>query len=78
MPSMNRRTSNESTPRGFIVRVYRRTADSLIGQVQDALTGRIRAFRTMAELWMALGGRPQSARRATSARRNLTNDKEPS
>lgn len=68
MPSMNRRTSNETTPRGFIVRIYRRTADGLVGQVQDTLTGRVRPFRTIAELWTALGGRPRSR----------TNDKEQS
>jgi hypothetical protein len=78
MPSMNRRTSNETTPRGFIVRVYRRTADGLVGQVQDALTGRVRAFRTLAELWTALGGRPQSARRASTAKRTPTIEKEES
>lgn len=76
MPSMNRRTSNETTPRGYIVRVYRRTADGLVGQVQDALTGRVRAFRTIAELWTALGGRPQSERRAASSRHTSTHDKE--
>jgi hypothetical protein len=76
MPSMNRRTTNDPTPRAFIVRIYRRTAKGLVGQVQDALTGRVRAFRSLVELWTALGGRPQSARRAAPPGRTLTNDKE--
>jgi hypothetical protein len=75
---MNRRTSTETTPRGYIVRVYRRTADGLVGQVQDALTGRVRAFRTIAELWTALGGRPRPARRPDAGAPNQTHDKEPS
>jgi hypothetical protein len=58
---MNRRTSNASTPRGFIVRIYRRTAEGIVGQVQDTLTGRVRAFRNISELWAALGGRPRSS-----------------
>jgi hypothetical protein len=56
---MNRRTSSANTPRGFIVRIYRRTARGIVGQVQDALTGRVRAFRNITELWAALVGRPQ-------------------
>ena len=72
---MNRRTSNDTTPRGFIVRIYRRTADGLVGQVQDALTGRVRAFRTITELWIALGG-PRSTRSAAHASQTPTNDKE--
>ena len=76
MPSMNRRTTNDPTPRGFIVRIYRRTAEGLVGQVQDVLTGRVTAFRSLVELWTALGGHPQSARRAAPTRRTLTNDKE--
>jgi hypothetical protein len=56
---MNRRTSNATTPRVFIVRIYRRTTHGIVGQVQDSLTGRVRAFRDFAELWAALGGRTQ-------------------
>lgn len=58
---MNRRTTNDPAARGFIVRIYRRTADGLVGRVQDLLTGRVRTFRNLAELWTALGGRPQSS-----------------
>ena len=76
MPSMNWRTKNDPAPRSFIVRIYRLTADGPVGQVQDALTGRVRAFRNLAQLWRTLGGRPQSSRRAASLRRSLTNDKE--
>ncbi|MFL6605722.1 MAG: hypothetical protein ACJ8R9_30955 [Steroidobacteraceae bacterium] len=36
---MNRRTTNDPMRRAFIVRIYRRTAKGLVGQVQDALTG---------------------------------------
>ena len=75
---MNRRTSNQTTPRGFIVRVYRSTADGLVGQVQDALTGRVRAFRTIAELWIALGGRSRSTRRAFAGAQTPNNDEEQS
>jgi len=78
MPSMNRRTKNDPAPRSFIVRIYRLTADGVVGQVQDALTGRVRPFRNLAELWAALGGRPQSSRSSASSHRSPTNDKEPS
>jgi hypothetical protein len=73
---MNRRTSNDTTPHAFIVRVYRCTADGLAGQVQDTLTGRIRVFRCMEELWTALGGDPQP--RQCSAPAGQTNDEEQS
>jgi hypothetical protein len=64
MSSMNHRTTNNPTPRGFIVRIYRWNADGLVGQAQDALTGRVRAFSSLAELWVALGGPSQPARAA--------------
>jgi hypothetical protein len=75
MSSMNQRTSNEPTPRGFIVRIYRWDAGGLVGQAQDALTGRVRTFSSLAELWVALGGRPQPAR-AACPRCTPTHDKE--
>jgi hypothetical protein len=73
---MNRRTKNDLAPRGFIVRIYRLTAEGPVGQVQDMLTARIRAFHNLAELWSALGGRSPPRRRAISPRRSSTNDQE--
>jgi len=59
---MNRRTTNDSTPRAFIVRIYRRTAKGLVGQVQDALTGRVQAFGNLAELWTTAQCSPEIGR----------------
>lgn len=43
---MNRRTSTPpATPHSYVVRIYRRTAQGLVGQVQDVQTGTLRAFR---------------------------------
>lgn len=78
MPSMNWRTKSEAAPRSFIVRIYRLTADGPVRQVQDVLTGRIRAFRNLAELWSAIGCCPQSSRNPASPHPSLTSDKEPS
>lgn len=66
MASMNRRHSS-TTPRSYVVRIYRRTATGLVGQVQDVLTGRVRVFRTAAGLWSAVGGRSAAA---SSSRRS--------
>jgi hypothetical protein len=64
---MNQRTSiPPASPRSYVVRVYRRTRESLIGQVQDVQTGRVRPFRDIEELWAALGGQGMSAGRKTS------------
>lgn len=76
MPSMNWRTKNDPAPRSFIVRIYRLTADGPVGQVQNVLTGRVRAFRNLADLLSALGCRQQSSRHAASLHRFLTDDKE--
>lgn len=57
MASMSRRPADTgSTPRSYVVRIYRRTASGLVGQVQDVLSGKVQAFRTVAGLWRALGG----------------------
>jgi hypothetical protein len=76
MSSMNWRTKHDPAPRSFIVRIYRQTADGPVGQVQNALTGRVRAFRDLAHLLSALGCCPQSSRDASSLHRILTDDKE--
>jgi len=73
---MNRRTKSDSAPRSFIVRIYRLTADGPVGQVQNVLTGRVRAFRNLADLLSALGCCRQSSRHAASLHRSPTNDKE--
>jgi hypothetical protein len=66
MASMSRRpaTTEFIAPRSYVVRIYRRTAAGLVGQVQDVLTGKVRAFRNLSGLWRVLGGkdRPASSR----------------
>lgn len=62
MAPMNRRPS-PTAPRSYVIRIYRRTAEELVGQVQDVLTGRVRVFRSMAALWSALGGRTRAGHR---------------
>ena len=63
MPSMTKRARKpaDSTPRSYVVRIYRRTAAGLTGQVQDVLTGEVRMFRSLSGLWRALGGRTGSS-----------------
>ena len=66
---MNRKTSPPpATPHSYVVRIYRRTTEGLVGQVQDVQTGTLRAFRSLAGLWSALGGRPSSAKRNTASK----------
>jgi hypothetical protein len=69
MSPMNRRTSTPpATPHSYVVRIYRRTAQGLVGQVQDVQTGTLRAFRSLAGLWSALGGRPSSGTRTPASK----------
>jgi hypothetical protein len=60
---MTKRTGKpaDSAPRSYVVRIYRRTPESLAGQVQDVLTGQTWVFRTLSGLWRALGGRSGSS-----------------
>jgi hypothetical protein len=52
---MNWRTGNApTTPRSFVVRIYRQTSRTAVGQVEDVQTGLVRSFRTVDELWRAL------------------------
>jgi hypothetical protein len=52
---MNWRTGKAPiTPRSFVVRIYRQTPRSAVGQVEDVQTGLIRPFRTVNELWRAI------------------------
>jgi len=49
-------------PRTLIVRIYRQTAHSLVGQVEEVRSGVVRPFRTASELWRALGKKPAPLR----------------
>jgi hypothetical protein len=51
-------------PRSFVIRIYRQTPRSLVGQLEDVQTGQIRPFNSIVELWRLLGGRgrPEAAR----------------
>jgi hypothetical protein len=52
---MNWRTGKTSIgPRSFVVRIYRQTSRTAVGQVEDVQTGLVRPFRTVHELWRAL------------------------
>jgi hypothetical protein len=69
MSPMNRRTSTPpANPHSYVVRIYRRTPQGLVGQVQDVQTGSLRQFRTLAGLWSALGGRPSAGNRNTASK----------
>ena len=66
---MNRRTTTPpANPHSYVVRIYRRTPQGLVGQVQDVQTGSQRMFRTLAGLWSALGGRPSVGNRNTASK----------
>lgn len=43
--------------KSFVIRIYRQDRSGLAGTVEDVRTGRSRAFRSLAELWLALSGR---------------------
>jgi hypothetical protein len=43
-------------PRTHIVRVYRQSAHTIVGHVEEVRTGLVRPFRTPAELWRAIRG----------------------
>ena len=45
--------------RTYVVRVYRRHAEEVIGTVQEVPAGRSTAFRSMQELWRAVGSPPR-------------------
>ena len=55
---MTKPTRNE--PRSYVVRVYRRAARWFAGSVEDVRSGQVRPFRSVGELWSAIGG-PESA-----------------
>jgi hypothetical protein len=66
---MNQRTSTPpANPHSYVVRIYRRTPQGLVGQVQDVQTGSQRMFRTLAGLWSALGGHPSAGKRNTASK----------
>lgn len=66
---MKTRTSTQpAAPRSYVVRIYRRTASELVGQVQDVHTGSVRMFRTLAGLWAVLGGRKSSPKKDTASK----------
>ncbi len=55
-------------PHSYVVRIYRRTPQGLVGQVQDVQTGSPRAFCTLSGLWSALGGCPSAGNRNTASK----------
>jgi hypothetical protein len=59
-------------PRSYVVRIYRQSSKSLVGQIQDVQKGGIRSFKAAGELWLAIGGTALSTRPRTRARRLKT------
>jgi hypothetical protein len=60
---------SHTEPKSYVVRVYRRTARWFAGCVEDVRSGRVRQFRTAADLWAAIGGPKQAALAARPARK---------
>jgi hypothetical protein len=58
-----RSSANDREPRSYVVRVYRKTTRGLAGHVEDVQKGVVRAFRTPAEMWSAIGGRDEPVQR---------------
>jgi hypothetical protein len=56
-------------PKSYVVRVYRRTARWFAGYVEDVRSGRVRQFRTAADLWAAIGGPKHAAIEARPPRK---------
>ena len=50
----------------YVIRVYRRDADTLAGLVEDVQTGRSAPFQSLADLCDLLSGRKPFARRTTT------------
>jgi hypothetical protein len=48
-------------PRSFVIRIYRQSHRTLVGQLEDVETGLIRPFHNVVELWRLLGGRGRPA-----------------
>ena len=53
---MKWRTGNPA-PRSYVIRIYRQSARTLVGQIEDVETGEIRPFHSIVDLWRLLGGR---------------------
>ena len=47
----------------YVIRIYRRDAESLAGVVEDVQSSRTVPFQSLAELWEVLSGRRRLARR---------------
>jgi hypothetical protein len=71
------------THRSFVVNVYRRQAELVVGTVQDVQTGRTVPFQGMEELWQVIGRSPSRSERGSAPptggrrrRQSLTTEEE--
>ena len=61
-----------SEPASYVIRIYRRDADSFAGLLEEVRSGKAAPFRTLAELCELLSGRRKFPRRGARANTTTT------